>query len=358
MRRRLRSAAPVRGQPVHPGPVPCVVRLPGRAYLRRAVAHLPPVRRRRRVQHRSVVRRIDGLPVGRLRDGRLPRLVGDCPTGQLCGSRSRAPCGGCSTDAQCTADPQYGPGNICFQGICQPGNCHGTSTDCRGAQAGLLCGAQAANACGACAADSQCQADPAYGSGTICNTTTGQPDSGKCVSSACTGSGACAANAGDFCCGGSCTPGNCCADADCAPLGSVYRCVNNSCTGCSPATGNKFFVDPVNGSDSMATGSGMVGSVASPACSFRTVTRALAVGRRLRGGGDADRHRRAVGADRAARRGRAVADHRSGERHDHHAGGADSPQPTASADPNLGNVAGFQLAGDPARRSRPIPRRP
>jgi Cys-rich repeat protein len=200
----------------------------------------------------------------------------DCPTGQLCGISFPNTCGGCSTDAQCTGDSQYGAGHICFQGICQPGNCHGTSADCMGAQAGYLCGAQAANTCGTCAADSQCQADPSYGSATMCNTTTGQPDSGKCVSAACTGSGACAANPADFCCGGSCTPGNCCVDADCASMGSVYRCVNNSCTGCSPVTGNRFFVDPLNGDDSMATGSGMVGGVANPACSFRTVTRALA----------------------------------------------------------------------------------
>ncbi len=201
----------------------------------------------------------------------------DCPTGQLCGISFPSTCGGCSTDTQCTSDPQYGPGHICFQGICQPGNCHGTSSDCSGAKAGLLCGAQAANSCGVCTSDAQCKADPAYGAGTICHTTTGQPNSGRCVSDDCTsGSGACAANTADFCCGDACTPGNCCVDADCSPLGSFYRCVNNSCTGCSAATGNKFFVDPVNGNDAMATGSGMVGGVATPSCSFRTVTRALA----------------------------------------------------------------------------------
>ena len=269
----------------------------------------------------------------------------DCPTGQLCGISFPSTCGGCSTDAQCTADPQYGPGHICFQGICQPGNCHGTSSDCTGAQAGLLCGAQAANACGMCAADSQCKADPAYGSGTICNTTTGQPDSGKCVSAMCTGSGACAANTADFCCGDSCTPGNCCADADCAPLGSVYRCVNNSCTGCSPATGNKFFVDPVNGNDAMATGSGMVGGVATPSCSFRTVTRALsAVGGFAVAGTQiviVGQSGQTVPLDAAETLPIIVP-----------ANVAITTQAgpirlnlTASGDPNLANVAGFQLAG-------------
>ena len=74
---------------------------------------------------------------GRLHPRRLPRLVSaDCPTGQLCGISAPNTCGGCSTDAQCTADPRYGAGHICFQGICQPGNCHGTSADCTGALAG------------------------------------------------------------------------------------------------------------------------------------------------------------------------------------------------------------------------------
>ena len=60
-------------------------------------------------------------------------------------------------------------------------------------------------------------------------------------------------------------------------FGSIYRCVNNSCTGCAAATGNKYYVDPVNGSDATATGSGIAGGIANPSCSFRTVTRALQV---------------------------------------------------------------------------------
>jgi hypothetical protein len=201
----------------------------------------------------------------------------DCPTGLLCAISTPNTCGSCSTDAQCIADPSYDRGHICFQGICQPGNCHGTSADCNGPLSGTVCGAQNANICGPCATDSQCQADASFGSSTICNTTTGQTQSGQCVSGACSASGPCAANGGDFCCGGQCTPGNCCADADCAALGSVYRCVNNSCTGCAPATGNKYYVDPTNGDDTTATGSGIVGGVANPSCSFRTVTHALQV---------------------------------------------------------------------------------
>src|SRR5262249_26260713 len=104
--------------------------------------------------------------------------------------------------------------------------------------------------------------------------------SGQCVSSACSTSGACAANGGDFCCNSVCTPGNCCADLDCTSnpaFGASYACVNNQCTGCSAVTGNKYFVDPVNGNDATATGSGFNGAVANAACSFKTVTKALQV---------------------------------------------------------------------------------
>ncbi|HVZ88106.1 MAG TPA: hypothetical protein VHG72_14130, partial [Polyangia bacterium] len=204
----------------------------------------------------------------------------DCPSGQLCGISQADTCGPCSTDGQCISDAAYGAGNICYQGICQLGDCHGTSSDCTGTNAGLVCGAIAANDCGACSSDSQCQADPVYGSATICNTATGQTQTGKCVTAACSTSGACAANGADFCCNDICTPGNCCTDTDCAgnpSFGSTFRCVNNSCTGCASATGNTYFVDPVNGDDATATGSGIAGGVATPSCSFKTVTHALSV---------------------------------------------------------------------------------
>ena len=204
--------------------------------------------------------------------------TGDCPTGQLCGSSAANTCGGCTSDAQCTADPSYGAAHICFQGICQQGNCHGTSADCAGGQAGLVCGAVAANRCGACSSDQQCQQDPKYGSSTICDTTPAQATTGQCVSAACNVSGACSSNGGDFCCNSLCVPGNCCSDTDCtgsSSFGAGYACVNNRCTGCSAATGNKYFVDPVNGNDATATGSGLIGAVANAACSFKTVTRAL-----------------------------------------------------------------------------------
>jgi hypothetical protein len=200
----------------------------------------------------------------------------ECPTGQLCGISHVDTCGACSSDAQCVNDSVYGSGYICYQGLCQPGDCHGTSADCTGSKVGQVCGAVTSNDCGLCSSDSQCQSDPYYGSSRMCQTA-GGPTAGTCVSAACSTSGACSANPGDFCCNNICTPGNCCSDTDCASLGSTYRCVNNSCTGCSAATGNTYFVDPVNGSDASATGSGMAGGIATPTCSFKTVTHALAV---------------------------------------------------------------------------------
>jgi hypothetical protein len=272
----------------------------------------------------------------------------DCPTGQLCAISTPDTCGGCTTDAQCTSDPAYGAGYICFQGICQHGNCHGTSGDCNGALSGYLCGAQNANTCGRCATDSQCQGDQTYGSATICNTTTGQSQSGQCVSSACSASGPCAANPGDFCCGGLCTPGNCCVDADCASLGSVYRCLNNSCTGCSAATGNKYFVDPMNGNDATATGSGMVGGVANSACSFRTVTRALqAVGGFAPAGTQIvvlGQTGQTVPLDMSETLPIIVPGNVTIVTQN----GPIRVNLPATSDPNLGNVAGFQLGGDQA----------
>jgi hypothetical protein len=197
----------------------------------------------------------------------------DCSTGQLCGVAQTATCGACAGDGQCTADAVYGGGNICFQGICQRGNCHGTSTDCSGGDAGLICGAVSSNTCGPCSTDAQCQADTSYGSSTICHTV-GGAGSGTCVSAACGSSGPCAANAADFCCGGLCVSGNCCSNSDC---GAGKTCVDNTCTGCSAVTGNKYFVDPVAGNDATATGSGQAGGQATAACSFKTITRALQV---------------------------------------------------------------------------------
>ena len=208
----------------------------------------------------------------------------ECAAGQICGATSPHACGACggastaAADAQCTSDPHYGASDICYQGVCSPGNCHAVSNDCTGVNSGLICGATTTNVCGACTSDGQCKSDSFYGNSTnssICNTAPGDANQGHCVTAACSVSGACGANGGDFCCGGLCTAGNCCADADCGAIGTA--CVNNTCSACNAVSGNKFLVDPVNGNDMTGTGSGFSGSTAAPGCAFKTIARAITV---------------------------------------------------------------------------------
>jgi len=245
--------------------VPHVGAVLERQGLRHDGAHLHRVRERRHVQQRHRLRLVHDLPRGACTAGECHDSSADCSSGQLCGIGQPSTCGACAADGQCTADPVYGAGNICFQGICQAGNCHGTSADCSGSNAGLICGAASSNSCGSCATDAQCQADATYGSSTICHTA-GGTGAGTCVTAMCSTSGACLANGEDFCCGGLCTPGNCCSNSDC---GSGKACVNNTCTGCSAATGNKYFVDPVNGNDVTATGSGTAAVSPTPPAASR-----------------------------------------------------------------------------------------
>ena len=198
----------------------------------------------------------------------------DCNNGQICGASTAHTCGACATDTACKQDAHYGAGDICYLNGCTPGNCHGTSTDCNSANgdAGLICSASSANSCGKCSTDTQCESDTVYGSATICETATGTKQ-GTCVTNTCSASGACLANGGDFCCGGTCVPGNCCVDTDCGSFGTA--CVGHTCSTCNAVSGNKFYVDPVNGNDSTATGSDMSGSTVAPGCAFKTVARAI-----------------------------------------------------------------------------------
>ena len=210
----------------------------------------------------------------------------DCSAGKLCGISSPHTCGACSgatavADAQCTGDNRYRAGTICYQGNCLVGNCHATSQDCGGVNAGLLCGSGPSNvSCGACTSDAQCNNDPFYGPTFICNTANG-PNKGKCVTASCTpNNSACMANGSDFCCGGSCTAGNCCTNSDCANntmFGNGYTCTNNTCTKCDGIMSNTYYVDPVNGNDTTATGSGKASGAANAGCSFKTITRAMQV---------------------------------------------------------------------------------
>ena len=204
----------------------------------------------------------------------------DCTAGKICGVSTTHTCGTCSTDTQCTSDTVYGSADICFQGACKTGNCHTSSTDCSGANAGLICGAVTPNVCGSCTTDSQCKADPAYGASTICDTATG-PNSGKCVTAACSpNSTTCSANTADFCCGALCVTGNCCSNTDCVnnpSFGAGYACTGNVCTHCDAISGNTYYVDPLNGNDAGATGSNLAGGTPTPSCAFKTITRAMQV---------------------------------------------------------------------------------
>jgi hypothetical protein len=214
--------------------------------------------------------------------GNCHALDSECPAGQICGVSTALSCGNCAAgttgDTQCQT--HFGSGDICYQGLCGAGNCHAKSSDCTGANAGLICGVSIANTCGSCTSDSQCKNDLFYTANDICNTTTGQ-----CVSASCTDSGypagaACAANGTDICCGnggtsGTCVAGTCCVDNDCGASGTA--CVNHACSMCNGVSGNKWYVDPVNGNDSTATGSDMAGSSVAPGCAFKTIKKLLNV---------------------------------------------------------------------------------
>jgi hypothetical protein len=198
----------------------------------------------------------------------------DCTGGQICGISVAHTCGACGGDSDCVGDSYYGAGDICYQGGCVTGNCHATSSECVGANAGLICGVATPEACGSCTTDTQCKNDPFYGAGTICDVSTGQ-----CTSAACTTNDlSCSANGADFCCGNVCVSGNCCNTADClSQFGGGYTCIKNTCTTCDQVSGNAYYVDPVNGSDAGATGSGMAAGVSVAACAFKTLTHAMTV---------------------------------------------------------------------------------
>jgi hypothetical protein len=196
----------------------------------------------------------------------------DCTNGRICNTNNHT-CSACNNTNQCTATGAYGAGYFCSAGgACVQGNCQ-NSTDC---PTGTICGVTTAATCGPCTTDSQCKNDTRYGATYICRTAAGT-NQGTCVLQTCTGAGTvCSANPADVCCGNACVAGTCCTDAQCSGATSV--CVNNTCTGCAAATGNQYFVDPVNGNDTAATGSGKTAAgVTEGSCSFKTVTRALAV---------------------------------------------------------------------------------
>jgi len=143
-------------------------------------------------------------------------------------------CNDPADDSNCTAS--YGGANnpyICGAGgACEPGNCH-SDANCT---AGQICGVTTGNFCGVCSTDTQCQTDPSYGAGTICNTGGG----GLCVTATCTNANGACANPADICCatGGpadTCTPGNCCTNTQCTTAAASI-CGSQKPNTCGPCT--------------------------------------------------------------------------------------------------------------------------
>ncbi|MBN2577348.1 MAG: hypothetical protein JXP73_22485 [Deltaproteobacteria bacterium] len=198
----------------------------------------------------------------------------DCNTGRICGASVPNACGDCSTDQQCRQDSRYGTGHICVGNLCVQGDCHDTD-DCT--TAGQVCNA-ATHTCGACTSDTQCAAE--YANRPICVTTTGLTTTGLCVANTnlCPADNVtCPRNSSDFCCDGACVPGNCCVTADCTAIDDDYVCQDHICTHCDAISGNSYLVDPVNGDDTRANGSGRAGGAAAAECAFKTLTKALQV---------------------------------------------------------------------------------
>jgi hypothetical protein len=193
----------------------------------------------------------------------------DCiSAGKLCGTVTANFCGKCTADAQCQSAP-YSAAFICVSDTCIQGNCHSeTDTACTDGQ---VCNT---NTCGVCASDTKCKTR--YGDSYMCYATTGNAESGKCVANTCANTigQACTANAADVCCtvnsANICVAGNCCSDAQC---GAHQFCVSHSCTTCPAvsSTAPVYYVDPVNGSDSLGTGNNSTLA----GCAFKTITKAL-----------------------------------------------------------------------------------
>ena len=230
------------------GRVPRLVRLPGRQDLRRADADLQRVRQRHRLQRRSVVRRVDGLRLRRLHLRRLPRLVVRLPDRPAV--RHRA-----AQHLRRLLDRRavHGRSRLRRRQHLLPGHLpagelprHQRRLHRRSDRARLrrlerehlrrvrdrlaVPGRPELRLVDDLQHDHRPDRQRPVRQRVVQRE---RPLRGQ--------------HRNDFCCGGLCTAGNCCVDADCAAnpsFGPIYRCVNNSCTGCSAATGNKYFVDP------------------------------------------------------------------------------------------------------------------
>jgi hypothetical protein len=142
----------------------------------------------------------------------------------------------------------------------------GSSTTSGGGQAGT--GGSIPTACSP--ADSACQV-ASDGNNGLCDGQTSTcadcvdpTDDSKCAS---------AYGSGHLCIAGSCVTADCRTNADCTTGKEV--CGGDDCQVSDPVSDAVFIVDPVNGDDQTATGSGTAGGSANAACSFKTVTAAI-----------------------------------------------------------------------------------
>lgn len=226
------------------------------------------------------------LTGGTVVDLTSPGDFGNCPEGKacaasptvagLCRSGECKPCNDPADDGACTV--AYGGNRLCLFGSCAPGDCR-TSAGC----AGKLC---LGTLCIGCTSSAQCQADPEYGASTICDTTTGQCVGTTCTVTATQPTLGCAGAADHVCCSGTlsngsqgtCQDGNCCQSTDCPdgqkcikPSNSTNKATAGVCSSCPAAIDNTYFVDPVDGDDGAGTGATTAG------CAFRTLSHALAM---------------------------------------------------------------------------------
>jgi hypothetical protein len=128
------------------------------------------------------------------------------------------------------------------------------------------------------------------GTGSAClyETDAGAGANGLCASNLCgpcvtkTDDALCnAAYAGDaghpyICASATCVPGDCHTDGDCS--GTTVACVGNTCTACDGVSNGIYYVDPVGGSNAVAsTGSDTAGGQPRAQCAFKTISHALAM---------------------------------------------------------------------------------
>ena len=60
-------------------------------------------------------------------------------------------------------------------------------------------------------------------------------------------------------------------------FGAGYACTGNTCSHCDAIASNTYYVDPVNGNDARRPAAASRAAPPSPACSFKTLTRAMQV---------------------------------------------------------------------------------